>query len=611
MYPDQCPEITCHTKIFHPNINCNSTEDNVCVSLLSNWSRRYGLKDVINSIIFLLNEPNFDDPNHPDSSIPEGFTMDEFIKLTLQGTTVGNTEYPPNKSWCDWMSTRKLAEHSDQLALAKHPADAKRGHLQGDIKVPGSPAQSPDYFVRYAEGQFSPFGTNRRFYSRYLESAGISAYHITTEQMSLLPMNAYLLPDTFVRYYFIELYEYFRMNYYEESIGKSWVPTFPLVEDNLLNLLQRSSVECWPSRLPDNYDCLFFTHWDENDLESIDYINTNITPPLLTDPDHVSSEGPEGNASVGHESTSQYERANAEAAGLAETCDEFLTHTASTNNQVDDNDDDHHHQIIIDNDDTDIEDLISLHSELSYLDGSIFKETVEIVNCMRPCWWPLYQTHWPPSLAPGRFCLFESDNELVRVSNWCRASSAFLRNELSYLYFRCPELDSVVLVDILALLPCSPILNRITRVSPSQFLTFQAFGGWRSIEWISISRALFHPPVPKEAEHLVLPGSFILASVCCLSNWLAYASRLELYHSCLGYSRRAKASVVESVGIACLSPMSLTCGQSSLLDIWPLWLLTHSIRWLCSGILFLCTRFSSSHCGRPRLYFALSDVDEL
>jgi ubiquitin-protein ligase len=58
-YPDDPPSVQILTKIYHPNIK----ENNICLDILdNNWKPTYNLSKVLESIYYLLKNPNPNDP---------------------------------------------------------------------------------------------------------------------------------------------------------------------------------------------------------------------------------------------------------------------------------------------------------------------------------------------------------------------------------------------------------------------------------------------------------------------------------------------------------------------------------------------------------------------
>ena len=63
-YPQKRPEVTCKTPIFHPNIDPFEDRNNVYVSLLNpgDWTETTTLQDLIQALLFLMHNPDFDCP---------------------------------------------------------------------------------------------------------------------------------------------------------------------------------------------------------------------------------------------------------------------------------------------------------------------------------------------------------------------------------------------------------------------------------------------------------------------------------------------------------------------------------------------------------------------
>lgn len=86
-YPS-VPGVRCITPVYHPNID---EAGDVCVSLLEDWTDDYDLTDLAQALLFLMRNPNRDDPLR---SMPEEMqSMDEetffhYIRKTLRGEVV-------------------------------------------------------------------------------------------------------------------------------------------------------------------------------------------------------------------------------------------------------------------------------------------------------------------------------------------------------------------------------------------------------------------------------------------------------------------------------------------------------------------------------------------
>lgn len=95
-YPRESPLITCLSDIYHPNIDISTVcESNVCLNLLDDdfWCPGFGLQGCIFGLLFLLENPNFEDPISPYFQPRQ--TLAEYIndiKNHRQGKKVGFLE---------------------------------------------------------------------------------------------------------------------------------------------------------------------------------------------------------------------------------------------------------------------------------------------------------------------------------------------------------------------------------------------------------------------------------------------------------------------------------------------------------------------------------------
>ncbi|GAA53946.1 protein kinase [Clonorchis sinensis] len=237
-----------------------------------------------------------------------------------------------------------------------------------------------------------------------------------------------------------------------------------------------------------------------------------------------------------------------------------------------------------------------------------------LFSLLRPFCWIFYQTRWPPFLAPGY--LFTVNDDLIRYfgSYFYPASACQLAFELYDHRPRAEEPVPLILVDsLVALSPFSPVLNRVILLPRDTLNEYHDFGAGflcTSVEWISPTQTFSTCLHRSGSTHL--PGSALLAVLSFLSNWLAYLSRIELQGIVLGYSQYRDTYTVRPMGVACMYPATLGCGQLTLLDAWPLQLLVHSIRTCCSTLVYLSSRLSPrSNFMYPRLWFSFTDVDNI
>lgn len=95
-YPQKAPAVTCNTQIYHPNIDENGE---ICLNLFSEWAETNSLEDCIQGLLFLLYNPNLDDPLSPWFD-PE-FDTDlevfaENVRISLEGGVVEGNQFERN-----------------------------------------------------------------------------------------------------------------------------------------------------------------------------------------------------------------------------------------------------------------------------------------------------------------------------------------------------------------------------------------------------------------------------------------------------------------------------------------------------------------------------------
>lgn len=101
-----------------------------------------------------------------------------------------------------------------------------------------------------------------------------------------------------------------------------------------------------------------------------------------------------------------------------------------------------------------------------------------------------------------------------------------------------------------------------------------------------------------------------------VTNWVSWISRVEVYSS-LGFSRPLPKYVTDSVAAHILQPYSLGCGETPLLDLYPLWLLRNILRFSLHLPTFLSCLLQSFSSGgnestrSTHAFFPFSDVDEI
>ncbi|CDI96573.1 protein kinase [Echinococcus multilocularis] len=207
----------------------------------------------------------------------------------------------------------------------------------------------------------------------------------------------------------------------------------------------------------------------------------------------------------------------------------------------------------------------------------------------------------------------------IHIPPW-RASSGRLISDICHYCARNGAMKNLVLLDPMALSPLSPLLNLMRHHRwPKPHLI--------GILWMTPLDALspfYRVPIPTREQQEENEGDEdgrgddpypkpvclrFLAIAAFFTNWVAWLSRMEGY-AALGMSRFHLMLISAPVAACLLQPFSLGCGQTPLLDLWPMWLLrrllTLSLRLPQLKIPFL-------HRSRQHLrcLFPFSDLDEI
>ncbi|VDD78928.1 unnamed protein product [Mesocestoides corti] len=224
-----------------------------------------------------------------------------------------------------------------------------------------------------------------------------------------------------------------------------------------------------------------------------------------------------------------------------------------------------------------------------------------------PRWhWMFRQTRWPLRFAPQQN--IELSMNGIGIPPW-RASAGRLLSDVSRFCSEHREVKNVVLLDPMALSPLSPLLNLMRHsVEPKAHLT--------GVLWMTPVDAIspfYRVPIPRkdedvdegEVEHVYPQPGYLrfLTLAAFVSNWMAWFSRIEAYAS-LGISRHQPSLMCESMSGFVLVPGSLGCGQSPLIDLWPLWLGRRLL-----NLLLCCAPTSGRDVSRH--FFPFTDLDEI
>uniref|UniRef100_A0A5K3FPP8 GYF domain-containing protein n=1 Tax=Mesocestoides corti TaxID=53468 RepID=A0A5K3FPP8_MESCO len=236
-----------------------------------------------------------------------------------------------------------------------------------------------------------------------------------------------------------------------------------------------------------------------------------------------------------------------------------------------------------------------------YITYEYFQCVKQINMKMQPQWqWFFRQTRWPFRFAPQQNVDVSVHEN--RIPPW-RASVGRLLSDVCNFCARNRQMQNLILLDPMAL---SPLLNLMRHsTEPKAHLI--------GVLWMTPIDALspfYHVPIPRQyvegGEEVERPYPRplylrLLTLTAFLSNWLAWFSRIETYSS-LGTYRVSPAAVSDPVAGCVLQPCSLGCGQSPLIDLWPLWLARRLLL-----LPFHLPRLCGSHISRH--FFPFTDID--
>ncbi|TGZ74501.1 hypothetical protein CRM22_000896 [Opisthorchis felineus] len=696
-YPRNAPSVSCLNPPWHPNIDPRSVGNNICLNILSCWSKENSLKSMVSALVFLFYEPNFEDPVHFIGAciLPE--ERDRFVRLSLAGGNIDSVYFQTNEEWCHWAAENSLLPAGPtQLFPSPFPSVTK---LDVGTQPVLFSVNAPTELQHQVSSLSTYYQTNAPIEADHfdrldLDSTDVSdspseienafLHHITVQQQENSPHSIHerAVWHNFIRYYYAEVcsaeYHIYLSSWLHESFG-------PTVAQQLFRLpkpLQKTELGVWNPFYRDRDEVLAALRRFPRDHTEDGGDTSSVMPPETTNgeesvnshegrDDQLHTQNNTGNGlsvcgvdgglenslthmvvtppavssgvdmnelqafsdvtlskSAEHPETVlmvEPEKDDAPADSLsrirASEFDEFVvTSSESKATPVSDSGDSQPEETISQSMGGDTngtcDDFVAVF-DVGHYEGAILLKRRGalrlLFSLLRPFWWVFYQTRWPPFLAPGYVCIV--GDELIKCfGNYFYPASAFqLMFELYNHRMRARERTSLILVDPLALSPLSPVLNRVVLLPSDAIRGDDAFGekfACLSIEWIAPAQSFstcFHRPTEEQ-----FPGFTILSVLSLLSNWLAYLSRIELRGIVVGYSQYRDTYTVRPMGIACMYPATLGCGQLPLLDAWPLQLLIYSARTCCSTLVYLSSRLSPrSNFPNPRLLFSFTDVDNL
>lgn len=99
-YPACPPVVHCMTQIYHPNIDFSDESGEVCLNLLDElWTSNMTLEDVIQGLLFLLQNPNIEDPlNCMFTGSEDEEEFQQNVRRSLKGEEVDGVPFERNLS---------------------------------------------------------------------------------------------------------------------------------------------------------------------------------------------------------------------------------------------------------------------------------------------------------------------------------------------------------------------------------------------------------------------------------------------------------------------------------------------------------------------------------
>ncbi|CAL8082509.1 unnamed protein product [Calicophoron daubneyi] len=596
--------------------------NNLIIGIQDHWNSTFGLKDVLHAILLLFYEPDYLRIYDPDVfKILDDMSMEQCVRESLMGGVVARLQYPPNEAWCTWAKNHGILVSGSQTESVSTKVQGRTD--EADTSMPVSHHLSSPYLTH---GQFTnELGSLESVTSSSLERCPECFFLYRIRLKRITPRVRMKAPwDVYRTYYFGAASTHLNVSgCIHHPVMYAWAEAASRKDVN--DAFQISLVEDWylpdeimpplvPNEYVDSYEDKFESTEARGEVDS-SLPAPNSTMSLLENGIRESL----GQSKCGKWHVSKPDVNLNPVSGINTICidefTEYISHESGPNEVPDMHGSDSSSYIWTESE------LCDCAGMLEDWLGSVKRHLPEdrlSLKQLLPRWWPFYQTRWPPCFSPGQvFVLIPTRDDWLGDDFYRPSSTAMYFNLFEYNH-RNPDIGSVVLVDGLALSPITPILNRLVSVRQNPVFQKDKYPhyAWKSVEWMSVSEAFCCRSVwsSERESSLLSRSSLMLAVLCLISNWLGYLSRMELYSHPLGYSRPLTRLALDSVGVSCLTPANLGCGQCSVFDGWPMWLVFRTSRILCHFAWFLsCSRslWMKNVVGSTCLLFPFADLDEI
>ncbi|CUT98749.1 UBiquitin Conjugating enzyme family member [Echinococcus multilocularis] len=663
-YPRNCPDVTFSSPIFHPNIDSQS--GSVCLSLLSEWQSCYSLLDVVKAVLYLIEHPNFESANNSLAILENPGQLSSKTARLLAGLPVNGRRFTPNTAWCEWarangcLPTREeeVEETEESEAEAQGRTVAKEDNINeddpaNDVGSIGAPADTStmgdeesnvdvfgessdatsDTVPSFAKIRHSIDNQDDNRTESYYECRYIP-YDVASQRILIWePESNDKLHRNFV-FYFVEI---LGGQHHQSELGLLYSTLFTgdvLHENQIHSEFRQTSSTC-PIDEPTKHTLTSdFCMWSALDGQGTADLfsriffegerhGANFTCFLDADGDSDSESG--GIRRLFDASSSDHEDA---AERFSKPSDDSEKPESGTQSETSYNVAD----LVAETDSSPTDEEFS-HSNKpairsSPAPSSVSSETYEENSALEM---GISSDPMADSIAPQQNVDLSMTD--ISIPPW-RISVGRLLSDVCRFGAKNRKMKNLVLLDPMtkrksngvvdacaqALSPLSPLLNLMRHsVEPRPHLT--------GVLWMTPLDALspsYRVPIPitgwqegregedGEEDNNPYPRAIhlrFLVITAFLANWVAWLSRVEAYTT-LGISRLSPAFISTPMAACVLQPLSLGCGQTPLLDLWPLWLLrrlfTLSLRLPQLRLPFFRHRHHYLH-----LLFPFSTLDEI